>query len=270
MKRIESRDNKTYRQLTSLRQNRHSRKEKLFFLEGFRLCEEAVLSGLTVVYALVADSAVELPQARKILGRLAGETLLLSLPDRLFNDLCETENPQGLALICQSRLLESPAGLPDPKGLYLVAEEIQDPGNLGTMIRTADAFGFDGVILTAGTVYPYNEKVLRSAMGSCFHIPLLVMKNISAVAEWLAGPALPIPMLAADPGGTDTTLLPGWPVPSALVIGNEARGLSAKARQLCTRLVRIPMPGRAESLNAAAASAILCYELMRARLSQPL
>ncbi len=265
MKRIESRDNKIYRQLAELRQTRHSREHGLVFLEGLRLCEDALLSGAVAEYALVAQSALDIPAVAELLNRLSEDVLQICLADHLFNSLCDTKKPQGFALVCRSNLLDRPVGPPRENGLYLVAEEIQDPGNLGTMIRTADAFAFDAVIMTSGTVYPYNEKVMRAAMGSCFHINLLTLPDIESIAKWLSSTKAPIPLLAADPAGLDTGRLSGWPVPAALVIGNEARGLSAGARALCSRLVRIPMPGRAESLNAAVASAILCYELMQAR-----
>ncbi len=264
MKRIESRDNRTYRQLADLRQPRVSREQGLVFLEGLRQCADALQSGARPVYALLSDQAAGLPVCRDLLADLPATTEQLELPDHLFRTLCDTRQPQGIALVCRSPLLEQPDGPPAANGLYLVAEEIQDPGNLGTMIRSADAFGFDGVLMTTGTVYPFNDKVLRAAMGSCFHIPLLALPDITAIAEWLAAGPCPVPLLAADPNGTDCRP-DRLPVPAALVIGNEARGLSAEARRICSRLVRIPMPGRAESLNAAAAAAILSYELMRAR-----
>ncbi|HBP37768.1 MAG TPA: hypothetical protein DD640_03330, partial [Clostridiales bacterium] len=247
------------------RQTRVSRSAGLVFLEGLRLCADALRSGITPVQALIADSAAAVPACRKLMAGLPQTVEQISLPDPLFNRLCATENPQGVALVCRSPLLSDPAGTPVADGLYLLAEGVQDPGNLGTMIRTADAFAFDGVLLTSGTVYPFNDKVLRAAMGSCFHIPLLQMPDIAAAAGWLATGPRPVPLLAADMAGRDMLAAP-LPVPAALVIGNEARGLSAAARQLCSQSISIAMPGQAESLNAAAASAILCHELMRCRL----
>jgi RNA methyltransferase, TrmH family len=264
MKRLTSRENPTYRQIASLRQGRPEKAGGLIFLEGLRLCADALKSGIVPVQALLADSADGSPACRELFAGLPELVERISMPDHLFNRLCGTDNPQGVALVCRAPLLGKPSAPPVEHGLYLVAEGIQDPGNLGTMIRTADAFAFDGILLTEGTVHPFNDKVLRAAMGSCFHIPLLLVPDISAAAGWLASSARPVTLLAADPVGADC--LPGsLPVPAALVIGNEARGLSADARLYAGRLIRIPMPGRAESLNAAAAAAIVCYELMRSR-----
>jgi TrmH family RNA methyltransferase len=266
MKRIESRDNPTFRKIAALRRTQRSRASGLVFLEGSRLCADALHTGAKAEYALLADSAAATPACCEILADLPESVTLLCLPDRLFNSICGTDQPQGIALVCQSPSLAMPAGLPAADGLYLVAEGIQDPGNLGTMIRTADAFAFNAVIITSGTVFPFSDKVLRAAMGSCFHIPLLAMPDIGTIARWLAADDSPAVIMAADPCGPDG-FPSDLPLPAALVVGNEAHGLSPEARQLCSCRVGIPMPGRAESLNAATAAAILCYELMRLRLN---
>jgi RNA methyltransferase, TrmH family len=268
MKRIESKDNQTFKNIRELRLTRESRDRKQILLEGFRLCGDALESGAAVSKAFVSDMAAGLPAAQCLLDRLPGTTEVFSLPDHLFAALCATENPQGFALVCASPLLDQAGAPPRPDGLYLVAAEIQDPGNLGNMIRTADAFAFDGVLMTAGTVYPFNGKVLRAAMGSCFHVPLVMMPDLQAAADWLSTGVPAVEMIAAftpengRPGGSWPSK---WPVPAAVVIGNEARGLPEEAGHLCVCSAAIPMPGRAESLNAASAAAILCFELMRAR-----
>ncbi len=262
MERISSRANAKYKSFLTISHPRRSSPDGLVFLEGSRLCQDALESGAAVEAALVADGAGT--AVGPLVDRLSGQVPLYGMPDHLFAGLCDTEHPQGFALICRSPVLEKPAGPPDRQGLYLIAEGLQDPGNLGTLIRTADAFAFNGVIVTEGTVWPMNAKVLRAAMGSCFHIPLLMMPDIPAVAAWLD--AAGIPLLAADARGREMERT-GWPPSAALVIGNEAHGLSEAARAACRMLVRIPMPGKAESLNAAAAASILSYELMLARIS---
>jgi TrmH family RNA methyltransferase len=281
MKRIESRENPFYKSVSALQQARESRLRRLVFLEGLRLCRDAIQSGVPVRAALFSDRAALSAVGREILDHLPSETDLYVLPDRLFDGLCATENPQGVALVCDSPLIEQPAGPPSPRGLYLVADQIQDPGNLGNMIRIADAFAFDALIVTEGSVYPFHGKVLRAAMGSCFHIPLLALPDLAAVATWLATAPVPVSLLAADPGdpadpktGSEPDPTPNlaawpskWPIPAALAIGNEARGLSPDALRICTQRVAIPMPGQAESLNAATAAAILCFQLMLARMA---
>ncbi len=264
-RRIESRDNTTYRAIVAIRRPRRSQKTGLIFLEGFRLCQDALESGVVAVYLLLSDSAAELPAAKSLEQQAGASVQTLILPDRLFKTLCGTQNPQGIALVCQAPPLDQLPDPPSENGLYLVAENIQDPGNLGTMIRTADAFAFDAVILTEGTVYPFNDKVIRAAMGSCFHLPLGCFSDIKAVAAWFRTADRPGTLLASDPLATD--YLPfDLRLPAALIIGNEARGLSHEARAICRKRVAIAMPGRAESLNAAAAAAVLCHDLMQYRI----
>jgi RNA methyltransferase, TrmH family len=268
MIRIESKDNLKYRSFKALKLTKEGRLRKQVFLEGFRLCDDAMRSGAIIRAAVIADNALQSAAGQDILSRLPAGLETCSLPDRLFAGLSATENPQGFALVCDSPLLEQPAGPPHDDGLYLIADGISDPGNLGNMIRTADAFALDAVLLTAGTVYPLNDKVLRAAMGSCFHIPLVMLPDLMSIAAWLASGEVNVELVAADPdvqSSIPADNLDNWPVPVALVIGNEAFGLSDEARQLCRRHIAIPMPGRAESLNAASAAAILCYEMMLAR-----
>ncbi|NLK89905.1 MAG: RNA methyltransferase [Clostridiaceae bacterium] len=266
-RRIESRDNTTYRTIAAIRRPRRSQKTGLIFLEGFRLCQDALESGVAAVYFLLSDSAADLPVAEP-LQQLAGESVqTLILPDHLFKTLCDTQNPQGVALVCQAPAIDQPPDPPSDNGLYLIAENIQDPGNLGTMIRTADAFAFDAVLLTESTVYPFNDKVVRAAMGSCFHLPLVCFPDIKAVSAWFRTSDRPGTLLAADPSAAG--YLPAdIRLPAALIVGNEARGLSPEAREICRKRVAVAMPGRAESLNVAAAAAVLCHDLMRYRIGR--
>ena len=185
----------------------------------------------------------------------------LLLGDHLFERLAATEEPQGIALLC-AQPLRTPEGVPaDSCGLYLVLEGVADPGNVGTLIRTADAFAFSAVIVLPQTASPFGDKAVRSSMGSCFHIPIVALASVAALRAYLdrAGLAL----YAADLAGLP---LDGQPFqrPGAILIGNEARGVSAEARQASDTIVTITMPGQAESLNAAAAGAILCYALRSA------
>ena len=272
--RITGKSGSTYKNWQAISRPRPGKQTGFVFLEGVRLCADAIVSQADVEAILLADSASD--DARQLFAQLPESIRHYALPDLLFASLCDTEHPQGVALICRSPVVDQPQNPPQPDGLYLIAEGIQDPGNLGTMIRTADAFAFNGVIVTSGTVSPINSKTLRAAMGSCFHVRLLSFPDLAAVADWLRQANLTL--VAADPYGQEihrsvipaATGLPAaavMPAAAGLVVGNEARGLSDLAKKLCHHLVRIPMPGQAESLNASAAAAILCYELMLARLA---
>lgn len=264
---IESRDNPVYRQLKALRQPRKTRAAGLVFVEGFRQAEELLRAGYPLTHVLLTPAARQQPRWLALAAAWPEQlatALCLEMPDRLFSDLVATESPQGIALLARSPLAQAVPAAPCPDGLYLIVESIQDPGNLGTLIRTADAFAFDAVLILDGTTDPFGEKALRAAMGSTFHLPLFSFPDIVSAAAWLD--QCRIPVLAADLHGEDLLDLPR-PIapPAALVIGNEGGGLSAAALTCAHRRLRIPMPGQAESLNAAAAAAILCFELLRGR-----
>jgi TrmH family RNA methyltransferase len=261
---LSSRESSTYKQLRSLRQPRRAHAAGLILIEGFRQVEEALDSGLKPQWLLATEAGLRnerWPAIReKALNSYRVEPFsCLRLTDSLFAGLTATTSPQGLAMLAPTPLLADPVAPPPEGGLFLVLEGIQDPGNLGTLIRTADAFAFSGVILAGAACDPFGEKALRAAMGSTFHLPLYAFPSIREARDWLARAR--IPLIAAALSGEvlrrETDLRP----PAALAIGNEGAGLSAEALALADRIIRIDLPGRAESLNAAAAAAILCHWL---------
>ncbi|NMA64848.1 MAG: RNA methyltransferase, partial [Clostridiaceae bacterium] len=145
----------------------------------------------------------------------------------------------------------------------IVLENVQDPGNAGTIIRTADAFGFDAVIFSKDSVDPYNSKVIRSTMGSLFHIPVIISKDIYSTLEKMKDYGLTI--IAAHPREAELCYEADISQNIAIVIGNEGSGLSEKILNIADKKIMTPMKGSAESLNASVAASILLYESMRQR-----
>lgn len=259
---ISSRENRQFRYVKSLHTRKNAQHDGVVFLEGVRLCEDALLSGLKPVMILFSDTKKALASDWCERFSIPSDTEFLSVTQDLFDSLAGTENPQGVAMVVTSPMQEGSIPVRG-NDLYLVCEETSDPGNLGTMIRMADAFAFTAVILTSGTVDPFNEKVLRASMGSCFHIPVVSFPTISAICEKLHGNGVQLvgTHLNGEPLPTAKISFP-----AAVIIGNEARGLSKECSDLCDVLVKIPMPGHAESLNASSAASILGYELMVRRM----
>ena len=256
MQLITSRENAKVKRLASLHKRENARREGLVFLEGERLCTDAFESGIKPSEVIVTEKNI--PWADKYAN--GAEVTLLS--DDCFKKIASTVNPQGIACIVKQPVLEKEIPVRgDGNDIYAVLEDIQDPGNLGTIIRTADAFDFTAVIMSPSTCDPFNEKTLRSSMGSIWHLPLVTAtpdeafaffsrKSVTSLAMHLKGEEL---------SAADISL------PAAYLIGNEGRGLSDGTSSLCNKLVRIPMPGRAESLNAAAAASIMGYVLQTLR-----
>ncbi len=256
---IESHQNKIFKQIKGLSLKKNRDKEGLFVAEGLRFVSEIPLSWEVEMFVVTKTFAKD--NGIKNFEKKA-ETYIVS--EELFLALSDTENPQGVLAVCKKQKEEQKEILEKDAPFFLLAEELNDPGNLGTIIRTADACGVDGIFLSKGSVDVYNAKVLRATMGSVFHLPIiqnvtlneialkLKENNVSLYAAHLKGDCYPyqLPLVKS----------------CAFMIGNEARGLSEEAAKLCDRWVKIPMPGKAESLNASIAAGVLMYEVVRQRL----
>lgn len=258
MKRIESRENPWIKRLNGLKIKKNRDKEDLFIAEGLRFIREIPKDWEVVVYVLSDAFAKE-----NDLSPYAKRAELLRLSDSLFSVVCDTQNPQGILAVCQKPHWNMPAVLTKKTPFLLLAEELNDPGNLGTVIRTADACGADAVFLSKGSVDLYNPKVLRATMGSLFHVPVFQNVDLPILAEKLK--ANQIPLYAAHLQGDCTPYALPLQDACAFLIGNEARGLSENAAALCDTWVKLPMPGQTESLNASVAAAVLLYEVVRQR-----
>jgi TrmH family RNA methyltransferase len=175
-------------------------------------------------------------------------------------ELADSVTPQGVVARCVSvvRGLDALTG-----DFVVVAAEIRDPGNAGSLIRVADAAGADAVVFAGDTVDPLNPKAVRASVGSHFHLPVIVERDLDAVFSALV--AAGVTILAADGGGDAELFSTDLTGPVAWVMGNEAHGLPEEVRQLSSRLVSIPIHGAAESLNLATAAAVCLYETARQR-----
>jgi len=226
--------------------------------EGVRAVEELLRSPLAVKGALVSPALAGAPRGAALRERLdAAHVPVVEVSDREFASAAGTESPQGVLAVAAvpPRALDA-LDLP-PRARVLVLDAIQDPGNVGTLLRTAAALGADAVLAMPGTVDLWNAKVVRSAMGALFHRPALP-------AGWEAFDAFVrgrgIPCWGADAHG-DPVGAAGAPGALALLVGNEGAGLSDAARARCARLVSVPIAAGVESLNVAVAAGILLYQL---------
>ncbi len=256
MRKIISRQNPLFRRLRSLAAERGAAAQESAWIEGYRLCMDAFASGMAIEMLVVSETlAAEKRQAAQTAAPTGIDTVVL--PDLLFRQIATTVQSQGIACVIPR---PHPAPLPHNTGgsRFLVLEHVQDPGNVGTMMRTAEAMGFDGAILLPGTAEPFGAKALRSAMGSVFRLPLYTASDMAEAAAWLHRRGCTI--YAGHLDGEPLSRA-GLSPPGAIVIGNEGAGLTPLATRISDHLIRIPMQGQAESLNAASAAAILCYSI---------
>lgn len=232
-----------------------------YAIEGVKLLEEALRSGRHPETLFFSESAR--PLAEKLLSQINGRTEALVLPNALFNSIVPSEAPQGVAALVKPPVF-SCAQLIDraSEGPLVVAAGLQDPGNLGTILRSAEAFGAVGVFLTEGTVSLYNWKVLRASAGSIFRLPILQI-TCAELLSMLRARGVRLLATSSHVG----TPLPkvSWALPIAIFIGNEGAGLSRQLMREMDETVVIPQSAQVESLNAGIAASIVLYEAARNR-----
>jgi len=218
-----------------------------YLIEGFHLVEEALKE--QVVIEVIVNQDMEMPASFKIEG-----TDVIYVKEEVMKAICDTETPQGIAAVCEQRKY----GISEIKlEKLLLLDRVQDPGNLGTMIRTADAAGMDAVILGEGCADPYNPKVIRATQGSLFHLP--IMK--SPLEEFIDKLQIPVYGTALEGG------IPFEQVEKAeafaLLLGNEGQGVAKELLAKTTKNLYIPIYGKSESLNVGIAAGILMYYLRK-------
>jgi TrmH family RNA methyltransferase len=260
---ITSSHNPKIQQIRTLLARRQERQQaQSFVVEGVRLVEEALHSGWQPQSVYFTDQLSG--RGKSLLeGFAQSGAEVEEITPQLMDSLSETEASQGILAIFALRSLP----LPDTLNFVLILDNLRDPGNLGTLLRTALAAGVQAVLLTPGTVDPFSPKVLRSGMGAHFRLPILAgsWDEIQAICRVRANPPLNI-FLAESQQGT-----PCWDLnlrqPLALIVGSEAEGAGDQAHRLADNRIKIPMPGGSESLNAAVAGSILIFEIVRQRFA---
>lgn len=224
-----------------------------------RVVEDLLDSRFVPRFALVSSSVEDTPRGRALLERLGGKCEVEQVTETELAALAGTETTQGVLVAAEIPKRALAALTPGRHDVVLLLDAVQDPGNAGTLVRTADALGCAGVITLPGTVDVWNPKVVRSAAGSLFRLPV-IEADAEAVHAWAGSHHARI--LAGDMSGApvDRVELHG---PVVLAVGNEGAGLGAEARRIATTLVAIPIRGSAESLNVGVAAGILLYEITR-------
>ena len=256
MEKIESRDNgrvKNYGKIASSRKYRE--KTGRFVIEGRKLFEEASLCGVETELVFVTQAFLAAhPETAALLAKRDRAFLI---PPGVEGKISQSQSPQGIYAVCKKLDKRENLDTIDSNGFYLALWDLQDPGNVGTVIRCADAMGISGVVLSRGCCDLYSLKTLRAAMGSIFRVPIWV----TDMEAFLETTALKSYAAVVDPGAQKATETDFRG--SVTVIGNEGNGLSEAQRSCCQCPITSPMRGNAESLNAAMAASILIWEMAR-------
>ena len=240
-------------------QSRSRKKELAFVVEGIRLLEEA-LNTFQIPELVIYTSDLD-PRSQNLVEAFLKQNVPCEeVTEEVIKAASDTETPQGILAILPLK----PLLLPAEVDFLMIADEIRDPGNLGTLLRTAQAASADGFLLSPGTVDPFSPKVIRAGMGAHFRLPILSCswEKIRQVTDGLT-------IFGADMEGGSRIWDADLCLPLALIVGGEAHGPGKHSRDLADAWIHIPMNSGSESLNAAAAGAVLMFEVLRQRTQEP-
>ncbi len=257
MKEISSKDNRIIKNIRMLQQKKHRDETSQFLIEGEHLFLEAKKNKISINTLLVTKDYYE--KNKSIISQVSTNTYIV--PNNVLESVTDTKTPQGVIAVVAKPEVSFNQLFQNKKSNFLVLDRIQDPGNMGTILRTADASGIDGVILIKGCVDIYSSKVVRSTTGAIFRVPIIIIDNDTEAVELLRknDKKIVVTSLKASKKYYEQVLTEGI----GIVIGNEAEGASDVFHDKADIQVIIPMSKETESLNAGVAASILMYEVLR-------
>ena len=258
------------------------RKQQVFVAEGIKMFLEAPVSGISQVYlseqlaeeletGASFDMGEEKPSGKEGAAlsdklysvKQSGRALVETVKTDIFNKMCDTKTPQGILCVVSMPEYHLDEMLETNEGLFLILEDIQDPGNLGTIVRSGEGAGLSGIIMSSHTVDIFNPKTIRATMGSIYRVPFIYTDDLADAVRTVKNAG--IKTYAAHLAGKTAYDKENYRGASAFLIGNEGNGLSRETADLADLYVRIPMLGEVESLNAGVAAALFMYEAARQR-----
>jgi len=260
---ITSKENQKIKFAKSLKKGRNRKKYKCFLAEGFKLIQEAIKAGMEIECLFYSPGAYEgrkenILFLKKLLQNKIMESHFIS--DSLMNSLCDTVTGQGIMAVLKGEIPEI-EDMDFSDNIWVLVFEVQDPGNLGTIIRTAEAAGAAGLFISPGTADPTGPKVIRSAMGAYFHIKLFTLKNTEKFI--INSRNKGVKFIATHVSTGEDFSETNYNLPLVLLLGNEGQGLPENIISLSDHLINIPIYGSGESLNVGVAAGIILYEIRK-------
>ncbi len=240
---------------------RERRKDKVFLAEGIKMYEEAPRESILEVY--LSQDIEDRARDNTLLWKKLNETGYELVSSEVFSKMSDTQTPQGILTVLRQPEYDLTELLKQPNPLFVVLENLQDPGNLGTILRTGEGAGITGVIMSSQTVDIFNPKAIRATMGSIYRVPFVYVKSLEEAMNGLHKSG--IRTYAAHLRGESYYDTLSFREPTAFLIGNEGNGLTREIADMADSYLKIPMEGQVESLNAAVAAALLMYEARRQR-----
>ena len=258
---ITSKDNETIKKIRKLKEKKYRDQNGKYIIEGVKLIREAIVEKADIDTIVVCDNCVKNGEIdQKVLYEIAKYNCVY-VDEKVFNNMTDVQNPQGLLAVVEKKNTDK--DIKYDEDVIVVLDDIQDPGNLGTILRTIDSVGLSQVIVSKKSGDVFNPKVVRSTMGAIFRVNIIESENLVNTLKEIKKHKFKVVATSLQ---TEESIYDIKYKKTVIVIGNEANGVSKEVLDMADQKVKIPMPGKTESLNAAVATGVILYEYVRQNL----
>ncbi len=263
MQQITSKENGLIKHIIKLKEKKYRKEYNEYIIEGAKIVEEAIIEKAKIKQIIISEDAINSELIQKHLKEELQKIDYIQVTPNIFKLISGVEKPQGvLAIVEKDKQGEK---IDINQEIILALDDLQDPGNLGTIIRTADSVGLNQILISKGTVAPYSPKVIRSTMGAIFRVKIIECENLKETLEELKKNNFKIMVTDLN---TDKSIYDIKLQKNVIIIGNEANGVSEEIRNISDTKAIIPMFGKTESLNASVATGVILYEYVRQKLQE--
>lgn len=258
---ISSKDNEIVKNIKKLKEKKYRDLENRFIVEGIKLVEEAIQENANIKQIVVCDDDVQEGNLSKEYMYKIAKYDCIYVTAKVFQVLSDVKTPQGILAVIEKK--NTNAALDFSQDIIIALDDIQDPGNLGTILRTVDSAGLNQIILSKNSADVFNPKVVRSTMGAIFRVNIIIAENLEEMLKQAQKNKFEIMVTSLD---TQNSIYDVEYKNKVIVIGNEANGVSKPIQDMADKKVKIPMLGKTESLNASVAASIMIYEYVRRKI----
>ena len=263
MQTITSKDNELIKHIKKLKDKKYRDESNEYVVEGVKLVEEAVKENAKIKQIIVCEDTTRTYEIPTHIMLEIAKYECISVSDKIFNIITQVTNPQGIMAIIEKNAQN--AKIDYTQDIIVVLDDVQDPGNLGTILRTVDSIGLNQIIVSKGTADAFNSKVVRSTMGAIFRIKIIEVENLAQAIKEMRKHHFKLMVTSLQ---TKNSIYDIDFNKKIIVIGNEANGVSKEIQDMADEKAKIPMLGRTESLNASVAAGVVMYEYVRQKLSK--
>ena len=260
---ITSKDNELIKHIRKLKDKKYRDESNEYVVEGVKLVEEAVKENAKIKQIIVCEDTTRTYEIPTHIMLEIAKYECISVSDKIFNIITQVTNPQGIMAIIEKNAQN--AKIDYTQDIIVVLDDVQDPGNLGTILRTVDSIGLNQIIVSKGTADAFNSKVVRSTMGAIFRIKIIEVENLAQAIKEMRKHHFKLMVTSLQ---TDNSIYDIGFNKKIIVIGNESNGVSEEIQDMADEKAKIPMLGKTESLNASVAAGIVMYEYVRQKITK--